>query len=153
MGTQLDAITFDAPIVRRVFWSNAPTLGLAEPITLVGENFGRVRPDSAKVTIGLTVRSPRPFLLPNARARARSSSRLEPSVDRRTVRRCLASVEMHRSGAALQASVSTAWLSDSLVSCMLPKGAGSALDVTVSLGSRALGPDSETRAPLRGACT
>ena len=76
MGTQLDAITFDAPIVRRVFWSNAPTRGLAEPITLVGENFGRVRPDSAKVTIGRTVHSPQPFF--SARARARSSSRLEP---------------------------------------------------------------------------
>jgi hypothetical protein len=73
MGTQLDAITFDAPIVRRVFWSNAPTLGLAEPITLVGENFGRVRPDSAKVTVGLTVLSPKPFPLPPARARLQPS--------------------------------------------------------------------------------
>jgi hypothetical protein len=62
IGTRLDMISFDAPIVRRVFPSNGPTLGVSLPITLEGANFGKVRPSAAKVTIGQTVRAHRTLL-------------------------------------------------------------------------------------------
>jgi hypothetical protein len=72
IGTRLDMISFDAPIVRRVFPSNGPTLGVSLPITLEGANFGKVRPSAAKVTIGQTVRAHR--TLCGARPSAASDS-------------------------------------------------------------------------------